>query len=335
MLKQLFNSKRDSIHSKTLWIDMRDSFDDFLSLRSPETQRQYRGVVREFLAYLEIDSAQMPKAFPVIDKATTRKYFEHLRHKEGQKSRIPGVSSDATPETVKRKIIILRRIWQHWEEMGLIEGNPWVFPWPANKKPQARKRPTKLIPFELVKRILSAPGDTKEGVRDSAILAILFGAGLRRKECCNLRLGHIEKSAAGTVFVRIVAKGSFTCERALPGWAAVAVSNLLQQRKAEGASEHDFMFTRYIGMGQEPKGTQLSEKTLYRLFKRYCGEAGLNYKHFSPHSARATAITKLLADGADWNSVKDFAGHSSIKTTEIYDKRSKDLEQSAAKNLKY
>jgi integrase len=73
---------------------------------------------------------------------------------------------------------------------------------------------------------------------------------------------------------------------------------------------------------------------LYRLFKHYCEKAGAT-QFLTPHSARATAITKLLADGIPHREVQEFSRHSSIQMVELYDKRRLTVEENPGKELDY
>jgi integrase/recombinase XerD len=76
------------------------------------------------------------------------------------------------------------------------------------------------------------------------------------------------------------------------------------------------------------------ETTIYKAFKRYASRVGIT-KRVSPHSARATAITKALETGAVITDVADMAGHADIKTTQVYWKRRKGLEDSPVHKLDY
>lgn len=107
----------------------------------------------------------------------------------------------------------------------------------------------------------------------------------------------------------------------LKGEFAERVCLLVSQRKQEGAINEDLLFVCYDKFGK-PKKT-LSVKTLYRMFKYYSKEAGLEA---APHAARAAAITKLLKDGVRLIDVQRFARHHSWHTVCIYDHRRLEIE---------
>jgi integrase len=97
----------------------------------------------------------------------------------------------------------------------------------------------------------------------------------------------------------------------------------------------DYLFIGFTGKGGQTITTKpMSDTGLYLLFKQYCMAAGAGM-HATPHSARATAITKLLADGIPHREVQEFSRHSSIQMVEWYDKRRFSVEESPAKELSY
>jgi site-specific recombinase XerD len=288
-----------------------DILEQYLAFKTDETKRQYRGVFKEFVNFSN-DAVSKITVFHVS------KFIAEQQKKYGQKDRLTQEYGLLLNSTIHRKLIILSAIWRYFIASDIAKKNPFdKFIVKGQRSP--KKRPTELIPFDLVKKILSLPGNDKEGVRDLALLSVLFGLGLRRREVANLRLGNIHKSPTGESLVRLTQKGGFTIEKPLPDWVSKALSALVAQRQAEGAENKDYLFLTYIKKF-EPK-SKLSESSIYRSFKRYCAMAGLDYHTVSPHCARATAITKLLVDGVDYEDVRQFAGHSRLTTTQKYDKR--------------
>jgi len=221
---------------------------------------------------------------------------------------------------------------------GLAGQNPFdVDRVPPPSAKSGQKRPTEMIGFALVKRIVERASDlTPKGLRDRAVLSVLFGGGLRRSEVVALRLNDVCRSAQGTVFLRLRAtKGKRDAEQALPGWAAKTIDRLVQQRLKEGALPADFLFISYQGRGgKSPTSNPLSDSGLYALFKAYCRQAGAG-AYVTPHSARATAITKLLADGIPHRQVQEFSRHSSVQMVELYDKRRISVDSNPGKDLEF
>jgi integrase len=120
----------------------------------------------------------------------------------------------------------------------------------------------------------------------------------------------------------------------LPAWAARAVTKLVEARVQQGARSGDYLFISFRGRGgRVPTDRPISPDGIYQLFKRYCAAVGA--EHASPHSARATAITKLLADGVSFREVQEFSRHSSVQMVEVYDKRRIAVDENPGRTLDY
>jgi integrase len=194
-----------------------------------------------------------------------------------------------------------------------------------------------MLDFKLVKRIVdSADPRTPRGLRDRAILAIFFGGGLRRGEVRNLRIGDVRHTRGGTTFLYLRStKARRDAEQALPTWAATIVNELVKVRTRSGAGPSEYLFVGYTGRGGAKQTDRpISTVAIYELFKAYCAKAGAG-EFVTPHSARATAITKLLADGVPHRKVQEFSRHSSVQMVELYDKRRLGVEDNPGKDLDY
>lgn len=147
-----------------------------------------------------------------------------------------------------------------------------------------------------------------QGLRDRAILEMLYGSGLRVSEVCSLRLSDIypEKS-----FLRIVGKGDK--ERIVPlgDMAREAFGNYLEVRPLpDSPSCNDIAFLNRFGK-------PLSRVSVFNMVKKQALLAGVN-KEISPHTFRHSFATHLIENGADLRVVQEMLGHESILTTEIY-----------------
>ncbi len=250
-----------------------------------------------------------------------------------------GLEATQSNATIAKKFAALRRIYRMWIASGFpIAVNPFdVDRVPPPAKDAGRKRPTEMVPFALVMRVVNGPDPTTpKGLRDQAILAALFGGGLRRSEVVNLRVGDVRRSSKGTTFLYLRAtKAKRDAQQALPGWAAEIVQALATLRRAEGAGDADYLHVSYTGPGgKAPTLRCVSASGVYKLFKHYCRAAGAG-RFCTPHSARATAITRLLDSGIPHREVQEFSRHSSIQMVELYDKRRIGVDENAAKELRY
>ncbi len=155
--------------------------------------------------------------------------------------------------------------------------------------------------------IESVKTNTWQGVRDRAILEILYGCGLRVSEVCNLLISNVYLEEG---FVRVVGKGDK--ERLVPlgEMAAGAFSEWLACRPDADAGCEDIAFINRFGRG-------LSRVAVFNMIKTKAIEAHI-YKKISPHTFRHSFATHMIENGADLRVVQEMLGHESILTTEIY-----------------
>jgi integrase len=339
----------------------------FLSLKSPATRITYSGILNEWCQFLGAQAGTAESARRIVAATDLHAiaYRKHLESKPGERPRIQrardavavqskavsthvdkargrkkdGLEATQSNATIHKKFAALRRIYRMLVSSNLgISENPFeVDKVPPPPKDAGRKRPTQMIDFDLVLDILTAPDqNTPKGRRDSAILAILFGGGIRRSELVSLRIADVRKTSSGTTFLYLRhTKAKRDAEQALPNWAAAPVWDLIAERRRDQASDGDYLFVGFTGRaGQRASAKPISDTGVYLLFKQYCMAAGAG-AFATPHSARATAITKLLADGIPHREVQEFSRHASIQMVEWYDKRRFDVEQSPARGLEY
>jgi site-specific recombinase XerD len=176
-----------------------------------------------------------------------------------------------------------------------------------------RKQVTFLGPDEL-KRIFDQPKlDTMPGLRDRAILELLFSSGLRVSELVGLDRDHINiKRREFTVR----GKGQKDRPIFISPDAAEWLERYLQKRQDTTKP----LFVRYSGTKQvDLSGNyhRLTARSVQRMVSRYALLAGIT-KHVSPHTLRHSFATDLLMNGADLRSVQAMLGHSNISTTQIY-----------------
>ena len=148
---------------------------------------------------------------------------------------------------------------------------------------------------------------TWTGLRDRAILEMLYGCGLRVSESCGLLISQLYLEEG---FVRVVGKGDK--ERIVPiGDAAMdALNAYFDARPVPDAGCDDIVFLNRFGRG-------LTRVSVFNMVKAQALAAGIR-KDISPHTFRHSFATHLIANGADLRIVQEMLGHESILTTEIY-----------------
>jgi len=327
----------------------------FLSLRSLNTQQTYSGIVREWCEFLghKVGTTAGAEAIKRASDAHAIAYRRWLSGRPGEcprgatkshgdaplRGKKTGLEHTLSNATIAKKFAALRRIYRMLIGAGLgLTENPFdTDRVPPPPKDAGRKRPTEMVDFSLVSAVIEgADPSTPKGLRDKAILCALFGGGLRRSEVAALRVGDVRRSRNGTTYLYLRStKAKRDAEQALPPWAAKVLTELVQARLEDGAAPADFLCVSYQGQGGKTQVNEpVSPSGIYKLFKHYCALAGAG-PHLTPHSARATAITRLLAAGIPHRQVQEFSRHSSIQMVEVYDKRRIGVDENPGIELSY
>jgi len=171
-----------------------------------------------------------------------------------------------------------------------------------------------LLPEEL-QRIFDSVDTTEEaGIRDRAILEVLFSTGLRVSELTSLNKEDINIERGE---FSVLGKGRKVRVVFLSDHAKKRLSEYLEKR----TDPYSPLFIRYSGPkpqeGLTPEKMRLSVRSVERLVDKYRKTAGI-IKHFSPHALRHSFATDLLQHGADLRSVQEMLGHKNVATTQIY-----------------
>ena len=243
----------------------------------------------QFSAYL--DEAGCP---PPSDADTVRSYLDRL-HREGMSSR-----------TIARRLTTLRNFYGFLIREGVLSRDPLA----GIPLPRQWQLLPKRLSLEGIDSLLAAPPSGKPlGVRDRAMLHLLFASGPRVSELCGLELRDIDLSMG---VLRVLGKGNK--QRLVPvGKAALAaVDEYLRNARGlllKGRS------SRYLFV--TARGGRLTRQAFWKLIGRYGRLAGIG-QPITPHLLRHSFATYLLERGADLRSVQAMLGHADISTTQIY-----------------
>ena len=210
------------------------------------------------------------------------------------------------PRTLARRLSALRRFYRYLEREGRVAENPCDR---IDAPRLGRPLPGALTEKE-VERLLAAPDvDTALGLRDRAMLEVLYATGLRVSELVGLRSEQVN---LGQGVLRVVGKGDK--ERLVPlGELAVGWLDRFFERGRAGI----------LGVKSSPvlfptaRGRAMTRQAFWYLIKRYAGCAGIS-RDISPHTLRHAFATHLLDHGADLRVVQMLLGHRDISTTQIY-----------------
>ena len=251
---------------------------------SQNTLSAYQSDLKLFSKWLNAD-------LPHINSKHINDYFKHRQLSAATQSRI---------------LTCLRIFYQYLITQQLIKTNPTA---KLHHPKQTQKLPV-FLNIEEVDRLLNTPDkNTIFGLRDRAMLELLYSCGLRVSELITLDYHNINLNEE---YIRIHGKGNK--ERLLPmGEVAIDYLNTYEIKARpfllkSGQTDYYFLSNRGSGM---------SRQNFFYIIKAYAVKAGID-KPLSPHTLRHAFATHLVQQGADLRSVQLMLGHSDISTTQIY-----------------
>ena len=177
-----------------------------------------------------------------------------------------------------------------------------------------RKQVTFLQYDEVLRMIEQIPTDTESGLRDRAIVELLFSSGLRVSELVNLNRDHINLTRREFM---VRGKGQKDRPVFISKGAAEHVSTYLDSRTDNLPALFLSYSKRTATTSTSGDYRRLSARSIQRMVSQYARLAGIT-KHVSPHTMRHSFATDLLMNGADLRSVQSMLGHSNISTTQVY-----------------
>lgn len=290
------------------------------------TIRNYKHYLDRFLTFLEhgLPSSLTPPSVKTVKVETSEANPGHFEAK----------TSDITAENIRQyrlylsrfvdeKNVPLKRVTQNYHLIALRSflkylakrDIPAITPDKIDL-PKAESHSIKFLDHEQVDRLLNMPEiSTPEGLRDKAILEVLFSTGLRVSELVSLNRDgiNLDRREFGVIGkgrrVRVV----FLSEKAAE-WL----------KRYLGSREDDLqpVFIRYSGKKPDADDTtgqsiRLTARSVQRLVEKYTKKAKLPIK-ITPHGLRHTFATDLLGNGADLRAIQELLGHKNVSTTQIY-----------------
>ncbi len=215
---------------------------------------------------------------------------------------------ELSPRSISRKLAAIRSFYRFAKRRGWLEASP------AEKirSMQVPKQLPKLLDYDEMSALLKAPdAKTDLGLRDRALLELLYATGMRVSELTGLNTGDLDMQER---VVRVLGKGNK--ERLVPFGRHALLALKLYFPAREGLLSRsrkpvpDALFLNRFG-------GRLSDRSVRRLVDRAIVRAGVMHD-ISPHVLRHTFATHLLQEGADLRSIQELLGHSSLSTTQGY-----------------
>ncbi len=278
---------------------------------------------RQFLEYLEIERGRSLKTVENYDRYL-EKFFAFAKTDNPSKltedmvrefrlylNRQPGTKVGGRMEPMKRKtqnyyLIALRAFLKYLRKRGIESLNPERI-----ELAKVPERSLDLITPQELDRLLKAPDtSTIQGLRDRAILELLFSTGLRISELCSLSIDDVDLSRDE---FSVRGKGDKIRVVFLSDAAKRSIKEYLKGRK----DMDDALFVQFGKNAKAAKDLRLSPRAVQRMLKTCAAKAGITRK-VSPHVIRHSFATDLLTNGADLRSVQALLGHAHIGTTQVY-----------------
>ncbi len=257
---------------------------------SSHTIRSYRDDLELYSGYLA--EVQGEEADPSgVDGARLRRYSAWL------------AGRGYAPSTVARRLATLRSFFRFLRREGVVGADPAA----GLRNPKQAKRLPRLLRVEEVIRLLDGvPTGTPAGVRDRAMLEVLYGGGLRVSELVGLNLDDLDPESD---LVRVRGKGRRERLSPVGEMAAGWLRRWLPLRRPKSAHEPAVFLNQ--------RGTRLTTRSVGRLLEAHLLRAGL-VDRASPHTLRHSFATHLLDRGADLRSIQELLGHRKLTTTQVY-----------------
>lgn len=274
-------------------------------------------LLRQFIDYIAVERGLSPNTLEAYERDLTA-YLEFLKQAGVTSVEASGSGhvlafmaaekkGGKAPSTLFRRQVAIRSFYRFLAEERIIASDPTA----AMGTPKPGKKLPAALTVAEVERLLAAPDrTTPAGVRDRAMLELLYATGMRVSELLGLDLGSVHM---GMGFVKAFGKGSK--ERIIPiGRMAVACLNDYLQgargKLLKGMKAEDALFLNHLG-------TRMTRQGFWKLVKKYALEAGIRGE-LTPHTLRHSFATHLLEGGADLRAVQELLGHADISTTQIY-----------------
>jgi integrase/recombinase XerD len=270
----------------------------------------------QFLHYLIVEKGLSKNTIDAYSHGLNR-FLDSLRKKGIQE--MPSVSKfdvrafllalrkqGLSTKTVVRNLVAIRTFFQFLIQEGILEANPIE----ELESPKIAKTLPEILTLKEVEQLLEQPNpQTPIGIRDRAMLEVLYATGMRVSELTHLPINQVNLESG---YVLVFGKGSK--ERIVPigseamKWVALYLKAARERLAKE--KESPFLFINRSGRG-------MSRQQFWKNIKAFGRRAGIR-KRITPHLLRHSFASHLLEGGADLRSVQMMLGHVDISTTQIY-----------------
>ena len=274
---------------------MLDNFIYYLAVErglAENTLTAYKLDLQNFMSFCQ---SKQVKSWGEAEKNTILMYLMYLKQQ------------DMSPATISRRLAALKTFFRFLINEQVVEFSPTE----SMEAPKLSQKLPNILTTSEVEILLTQPKISQpNGIRDKAMLELLYATGIRVSELVDLDMDNI---SIGEQFIRCFGKGSK--ERIVPfgSIAARFVEEYIQKGRAKlikKAHETSALFLNHHGQ-------RLTRQGFWKIIKKYGRQGNIN-KTITPHTLRHSFATHLLENGADLRSVQEMLGHADIATTQIY-----------------
>ncbi|AEG60126.1 tyrosine recombinase XerC [Desulforamulus ruminis] len=206
--------------------------------------------------------------------------------------------------TIARKLAAWRSFFRFLFRENRVKGNPMV----RMTNPKQEKRLPQFLYQEEARVLIESPDSSLLGIRDRALLELLYATGIRVSELVSMDLAQLDLHRG---YVLVSGKGSKERMVPLHDRAVQAIEKYLHTSRPKLAAMNcSAVFVNY-------KGNRISDRAVRKILVKYCRQVHFK-KEIGPHVIRHSFATHLLDNGADLRSVQELLGHVSLSTTQIY-----------------
>lgn len=263
---------------------------------SEYTVRNYSAAVEYFVKHLE-EAGKWRDDFAAVTSIHVRSFLIEAGRNKARR-------------TLHNEVSGLRAFYLYLRKQGVVENNPFV----GLTLPKLDKPLPKFLTETQMRSLLNAPillwKDGKlgefEAFRDSLILELLYGGGLRVSELCALNHGHVDM---GQGVARVLGKGRKERLCPLGPVALQCLKSFVQRFELEAGLGAPVVCCR--------NGKRMEPRQIQKLLKTHLAAAGLPLD-MTPHKLRHSFATHMLDEGADLRAVQELLGHANLSTTQVY-----------------
>jgi site-specific recombinase XerD len=264
------------------------------SLRSRESQRGYRHSIDEFITWY----CSEPRLS--FNKTVVTRYRIHLEDRQ------------LAPGTINVRLVAVRRLAYEAADSGLVRTDLAAG---IRRVKGAKKLGVRLgnwLTAEEARRLWQSPGaETLKGKRDRALLSVLLGCGLRRRELAELTVDVLQRREDHWAIVDLIGKGGHIRTVPVPDWVKQTIDEWLSA--AGIVSGRVF---RCVCRAGKIWGNGMSERVVWHVVKKYASK--LNLDRLAPHDLRRSCARLCHAAGGEMEQIQFLLGHVSVQTTERY-----------------